>query len=190
MGNRDITSWERPCLHCGTDLSNRQGDAVFCDQNCRRRAEREGKWPQPGQSSGETKRCTKCGEVKPLTEYSPDDKGRAGRRARCRACMRAARRTQPKNRERLRRQGRASYRRNREAAIARSNAYRRQNRQKARAYAAVAYALKTGVLIRPRRCENCGENGRLQGHHHDYTKRLEVEWLCSACHNDKHRPLL
>ena len=36
-----------------------------------------------------TKRCTKCGEVKPLEAFSLDVRARDGRRFRCRACTRA-----------------------------------------------------------------------------------------------------
>ena len=35
----------------------------------------------------ESKRCTKCGEEKPLEEFYVDRKGREGRSSRCRACI-------------------------------------------------------------------------------------------------------
>lgn len=34
----------------------------------------------------EVKRCTRCGEVRPLAEYPPDKRRRDGRDSRCRAC--------------------------------------------------------------------------------------------------------
>ena len=51
-------------------------------------------------------------------------------------------------------------------------------------------ALKLGILVRPKMCEICsaspepGKNGRsrIQGHHDDYSKILEVRWLCTSCH--------
>lgn len=54
----------------------------------------------------------------------------------------------------------------------------------------VAEAVKSGTLTRPEACEKCGEIGRpLEAHHHDYTKPLEVLWLCRPCHRDTHRGL-
>lgn len=47
----------------------------------------------------------------------------------------------------------------------------------------VHMAVRLGMLIRPDRCERCGIGvKKAQGHHPDYSKPLEVEWLCSACH--------
>lgn len=39
--------------------------------------------------------------------------------------------------------------------------------------------------IRPTHCA-CG-NPNPQGHHHDYSKPLDVVWLCHACHAVEHR---
>ena len=57
------------------------------------------------------------------------------------------------------------------------------------AYGRVRAALKSGELVRPDSCSRCGRSGVasdgrsiIQAHHHDYSKPLEVEWICSACH--------
>jgi len=56
-----------------------------------------------------------------------------------------------------------------------------------RAYNAVYHAVKTGKLIRPEVCPKCGcDDRRIQAHHEDYSKPLEVTWLCSGCHADVH----
>jgi hypothetical protein len=50
---------------------------------------------------------------------------------------------------------------------------------------AVYRALKTGRLLKPERCEDCGTyTNDLQGHHESYdqNKWLEVNWLCRKCH--------
>lgn len=59
------------------------------------------------------------------------------------------------------------------------------DRQKARVK--VARALTVGKLQKPDSCVRCGISGRIQGHHTDYTKALEVVWLCISCHANQHR---
>ena len=51
---------------------------------------------------------------------------------------------------------------------------------------AVAQALIKGKLVTPDACERCGDSEPLQAHHADYTKKLEVRWLCRPCHNIVH----
>lgn len=51
---------------------------------------------------------------------------------------------------------------------------------------ALGKALADGRVLRPTRCEGCGEQCKPQGHHHDYNKRLEVTWLCRKCHYGLH----
>lgn len=44
-------------------------------------------------------------------------------------------------------------------------------------------AVKTGKVTKPTHCEDCKtEPKRLEGHHEDYSKPLEVIWLCTPCH--------
>ena len=59
---------------------------------------------------------------------------------------------------------------------------------KTRAHAAVNYAVYKGRLKRPDNCEECGTvpQNILQGHHEDYSKPLNVEWLCGPCHAKRH----
>jgi len=48
-------------------------------------------------------------------------------------------------------------------------------------------AVRSGKLIKPDVCQGCGENKRITAHHHDYSKPLDVIWLCYQCHADVHR---
>ena len=59
------------------------------------------------------------------------------------------------------------------------------NRNKKRARSAVKAAIKKGTLTRPANCA-CGSDALVEAHHHDYTKPLEVEWLCRRCHRKHH----
>lgn len=51
-------------------------------------------------------------------------------------------------------------------------------------------AVRMGIVAKPWECQACGQNpppmrdGRssLQAHHHDYSKPLDVQWLCIPCH--------
>lgn len=56
------------------------------------------------------------------------------------------------------------------------------------------YALRKGMVERKKECEACGDSGtfkdgrnKVQGHHSDYNKPLEVIWLCQRCHHEWHK---
>src|SRR5262245_42990344 len=46
-------------------------------------------------------------------------------------------------------------------------------------------AIKRGDIVR-KPCEVCGSTQRVDGHHDDYQKPLEVRWLCPMCHAAEH----
>ena len=48
------------------------------------------------------------------------------------------------------------------------------------------WAVKTGKLERPIFCDQCREIRKINAHHPDYTKPLEVIWLCHSCHKILH----
>jgi len=55
---------------------------------------------------------------------------------------------------------------------------------KSKAYKAFRAALKTGEISR-KPCEICG-SPKSQGHHEDYSKPLDVRWLCALHHVEAH----
>lgn len=63
------------------------------------------------------------------------------------------------------------------------------NKDKEDAWIKVREAKKTGKLKVPIICSHCKLSKKLDAHHEDYTKALEVVWLCRACHKLTHRIL-
>ena len=53
---------------------------------------------------------------------------------------------------------------------------------------AVYYAVQSGELVR-QPCEKCGSEEQIEAHHDDYTKKLDVRWLCHKCHMAFHASL-
>lgn len=68
-------------------------------------------------------------------------------------------------------------------------AYRQRHPEKRRAQNAVSYALRKGLLVKGP-CAKCGTNEDICAHHEDYSKPLEVMWLCRSCHVRRHEPQL
>jgi hypothetical protein len=42
--------------------------------------------------------------------------------------------------------------------------------------------VRRGKIIRPEVCPICEENPKVEGHHTDYSKPLDVVWCCRNCH--------
>lgn len=59
-------------------------------------------------------------------------------------------------------------------------------RERDRIYKRVRRAVERGAILKPDQCQNCATRTRLHAHHEDYTKPLEVEWLCRPCHLRRH----
>ena len=60
--------------------------------------------------------------------------------------------------------------------------YRERHRIKVNAKGYIARGVRSGRIKRPSRCSFCGDKRKPQGHHSDYSKPLEVRWLCQPCH--------
>lgn len=63
--------------------------------------------------------------------------------------------------------------------------YRQRNPEKHHAHRAVSYAIKKGKLV-AKPCEVCGISARVHAHHPDYSKPLDVVWLCEMHHLEVH----
>lgn len=64
-----------------------------------------------------------------------------------------------------------------------------RNQEKRSAHILVGNSLKNGSLVRPDQCERCGGKCTPEAHHEDYSKPLDVDWLCTSCHGERHREL-
>ena len=54
-----------------------------------------------------------------------------------------------------------------------------------RARRAIDAAITAGAIRRPTNCSGCGcsdTEHRIEAHHYDYSKPLDVIWLCTPCH--------
>ena len=125
------------------------------------------------------KACFKCGEEKPLAEYYRHAEMADGHLNKCKTCAKAdSSKHRAENIERIR-----AYDRERGARQTPEyqRAYRKLNREKVSAHNAV-----NRKLTSPNKCEGCGTTGLVHGHHDDYSKPLEVRWLCPPCHSQQH----
>ncbi|QDP54194.1 MAG: hypothetical protein GOVbin4685_54 [Prokaryotic dsDNA virus sp.] len=61
------------------------------------------------------------------------------------------------------------------------------NPEKRAAHVLLGSAIKRGDVEKPDVCQECGAGGRIHGHHEDYSKPLEVDWLCATCHAKRHK---
>lgn len=113
-----------------------------------------------GVVSATDKRCANCGERKPFSEFFKHRRCLGGYGARCKAC------------ERSRQSGKT----------------RQYDPAKRRARTALRIAMLGGKIVQPAACSGCNEAGKkLEAHHTDYAKPLDVKWLCRSCHTQLHR---
>jgi hypothetical protein len=64
--------------------------------------------------------------------------------------------------------------------------------EQARAKWLVQKAVQRGKIDKPSRCQMCGRlfpPHKLQAHHHDYARPLDVSWYCGLCHKAVHKKL-
>lgn len=68
--------------------------------------------------------------------------------------------------------------------------YNQKQGFKVQARHALNQQVRSGKIVKPTTCSKCGVVGDLQGHHSDYSNKLEVTWLCASCHQNEHTLLL
>lgn len=88
----------------------------------------------------------------------------------------------PEKREKAKERQRKYYRKNKEAIDLHLKKWVSENRYKMRAHYAISDAIRRGKLERPGQCERCKIKCKPDAHHFDYSKKLDVHWLCKICH--------
>jgi hypothetical protein len=135
-----------------------------------------------------TKRCFKCAEEKPLDEFYAHPEMGDGHLNKCKDCAKKdARQHRIKNPEKVREYDRSRAQQPHRIALRRRE-YEREwdnhpDRMKARN--ALGNAVRDGK-VQKLPCAFCGAEDGLEAHHHDYTKPLDVTWLCKPCHRRFH----
>lgn len=74
---------------------------------------------------------------------------------------------------------------NRERINAQQREWYQKNKEKRMAHVILSRAINAGKIMRPQTCSECSKKCKPDGHHVDYTKPLEVIWICRACHSRK-----
>lgn len=141
------------------------------------------------------KACRKCGNPRRLTSFYKHPGMPGGRVNICKFCARAAAKLRRNDdvRAKDRERGKTPERRRRVAIYQATHPettnrvkrqWRQRNPEKVAAHAAVRRAIQVGTLIK-KPCRVCGE-AKSNAHHADYSKPLNVDWLCSAHHAAEH----
>lgn len=137
-------------------------------------------------------KCGKCGEFKPYDEFYKNKRTILGITSECKKCH-CATSLQSRDRENARRINKEYMRRRGIKAPEIVREYERERgkmRPKDKKYKArmlLNIAVRDGKIKRPDFCQSCGAKGKIHAHHADYSKPLDVEWLCAECHGKRHR---
>lgn len=79
--------------------------------------------------------------------------------------------------------GKKYYQKNKERIKEYKNKNREKNKDKINARTRLNLYLLKGYIQKPDICSRCKEKcDRIEAHHEDYTKSLDVIWLCPPCH--------
>lgn len=129
-----------------------------------------------------SKNCIKCGERKPLEEFYVHARMADGRLNKCKECCLDYAATRRVLSERPREIDRRRWKEGKKKPTNRAE-WAKRNPEKYKAQNAVSNAIRDGRLER-QPCRRCG--AKAHAHHADYSKPLEVDWLCARHHAMEH----
>lgn len=135
------------------------------------------------------KACIKCGEHKALELFYKHPMMADGHLNKCIECAksdvrssRAARAEYYRAYDRLRAREPLRVAARKRRAAEKPQARPESDPQKRAARVALGNAVRDGRLLRSPECEVCAVSCDTHGHHEDYSKPLDVIWVCTACH--------
>jgi hypothetical protein len=131
--------------------------------------------------------CRKCGEAKSLDEFYRMPGMRDGLDSKCKQCARdAVKANRDQKHEQYLEYDRLRFTRPERKAQHAANGARHNARHPDRRAAriAVSNAVRDGRLTKGPCCK-CGSTARVEAHHHDYSKPLDVRWVCFRCHREE-----
>jgi hypothetical protein len=147
-------------------------------------------------SAGGLKKCFKCQQEKRRCEFYAHPMMGDGLLGKCKVCTKLdvaerieRKKLEPEWMRQERKRCRDKQERRREAGLDKrqypeiQKRWHENNKHKSKAQHLARHAMKKNVIPRQTNCNRCGVSGvRLEMHHADYSKPLEVEWLCTKCH--------
>lgn len=82
------------------------------------------------------------------------------------------------------------YHKNKTRVRAIKTKYEKKNKLQRHAWSAVRQAIIAGIVLKPKACSKCGgKTRRIEAHHEDHRKKLDIVWLCTPCHADTEKVL-
>lgn len=131
------------------------------------------------------KLCFKCKIEKPLTDFYPQKSMKDGHLNKCKVCTIAdVKKYRADNHARVCEYDRMRFQttERKVKVVAYQKIRRAKFPEKYKARMAVGNAVRDGRL-KKLPCDVCGDV-ESQAHHHDYSKPLDVRWLCFKCHRE------
>jgi ribosomal protein S27AE len=134
------------------------------------------------------KTCFRCGLIKPLSEFYTHPKMADGHLNKCKGCtLLDVVKHRVANLDKIQQYDsiRARMPHRLEAKAKYTKRYKATYPEKCKARTKTRNAIRDGKITR-QPCAKCG-SPKTDAHHNDYSKPLEVTWLCVPCHHAEHR---
>jgi len=147
--------------------------------------------------------CRECRVEKPLSDFYKHAAMGDGHLNKCKPCVKSrVNKHREVNLETIREydkrrsnkphrvKARKDYQQTEAGKLAKKKAMDAYNKRYPMAYAThviAGNAIRDGKLIPASSCSICGSVEKIEGHHDDYTKPLDVRWLCEQCHKAWHK---